>query len=215
MSVAITKWIQRIGPGLRFCPNPLIKQETIDVLRDFCERTRLWHERLADITIVAGTESYALTSANGDIASARRVEVNGIAINPADERTLDRVHAKWRIQQGEVWTYYMGQDRILHLVYTPASAGTLSIWANLMPALNATEVQDFLFNDHRDVITLGAKARLLAHQNRPWSNPSAAEVYRQQYEAKLDEIVADAGKARTPATRRQTLRSRASAISYF
>lgn len=215
MSVAITQWVQRIGPGLKFCPNPLIKQETIDVLRDFCARTRLWYERLADITIVAGTESYPLTSTSGDIASARRVEVNGIAIDPADERTLDREHAKWRTQQGEVWAYYIGQDRTLHLVYTPANAGTLSVWVNLMPALTATTVQGFLFNDHRDVITLGAKARLLAHPNRPWSNPSAAEVYRQQYEDKVDEIKADAGLAHTPATRRQTLRSRASAFTYF
>ena len=215
MSVAITQWVQRIGPGLKFCPNPLIKQETVDVLRDFCTRTRLWYERLADIAIVAGTESYSLTSANGDIASARRVEVNGVAIDPTDELTLDREHTQWRTQQGEVWAYYIGQDRILRLVYIPASTGTLSVWVNLMPALGATEVQDFLFNDYRDVITLGVRARLLAYPNRPWSNPPAAEVYRQQYEEKVDEIKADAGVTHTPATRRQTLRSRASAISYF
>jgi len=217
MSVNITSWITEVAPGLRFCPNPLIKREVIKTLRDFCKKTKLWYEQLTAIDIVADTAAYALSSSNGDVASVKRAEVGDLAIDPIREDVLDRDYTNWRTTTGNPFAYFVDVSRNINLVYTPATASTggLDVWVNLMPTLTATTVEDFLYDDHRDIITLGARARLMAHEDRPWSNAQKAEAYRLQYEAQRDFVRRQSGKMLTPAVTRQTLRSRANVISYF
>jgi hypothetical protein len=217
MSVNITSWITEVAPGLRFCPNPLIKREVIKTLRDFCKKTKLWYEQLTAIDIVADTAAYALSSSNGDVASVKRAEVGDLAIDPIREDVLDRDYTNWRTTTGNPFAYFVDVSRNINLVYTPATASTggLDVWVNLMPTLTATTVEDFLYDDHRDIITLGARARLMAHEDRPWSNAQKAEAYRLQYEAQRDDVRRQSGKMLTPAVTRQTLRSRANVISYF
>ena len=217
MTVPLTQWYDRVAAGLRLCPNPLIKKELIDVLRFFCKETCLWYEQLEDIDTVAEQASYALTSSNGDVASIRRAELSGVRLDPTSETVLDRESTDWRTKIGAVDSYFMGADRNIRLVYKPVDAVTdgLAVWVNLMPLLTATEVEDFIFNDYRDIITLGTRARLLAHPDRPWSAPAAAMAYEEKFMAQVDEVKRDANQLYTPATTRQTLRSRASAAMFF
>jgi len=212
MSKNLSEWVTGLGASLPLCPDPLVERTVLDVCRDFCARSRLWHEQLTAIDIVSGTEEYTLSSSNGDVASIRRAEVSESAINPTSEIKLDRESDTWRTQAGSASEYFMGEDRNIRLVYIPETAvtGGLVVWANLMPAKTATAVQDFLYNDHFETISIGARARLLAAKDTPWFDLKESLIQGQIYIDKVGEATRLMIAGRTPGTIRDRLRSRRS-----
>lgn len=119
MAKNVTDWRARV---LRNVPAPtfLIDEVVLDVLRDFCGRTKVWIEQLPAIQVVAYDHSYALTSSLGEIAEIDHVKIGTYDLLPIAESWLNSNVADWRNTTAALpQRYLMDYDRSLRLVYTP------------------------------------------------------------------------------------------------
>jgi hypothetical protein len=263
MATNISSWRSRILRNVSKCPVSIIDETVLDILRDFCEHTKIWTEQLTVIELVAYTSEYALTSANGDIVGITHAEIDNAAILPISERILDDKDSGWRDKTAVTPTHYlMDHDRTIRLVYMPnedstahftlsdltfdATANTiastaggfttngltsghtvtvsgttsndrnfkitaatdvlltveggvtdegtadasatftvkgLAVWVALKPTLDATTVEDFIYEDYLEVIADGARGMLFGMAGQPWANGELATYYTKRYQA--------------------------------
>jgi len=195
MATNISNWTKKIAPFVPLCPDPVIEEYTLDILRDFCHHTRLWDDNeLTAINITEDTHTYALTSSDGDIVSADYVEVDSAPIRPVslNELTNPRRYvtywtsAYWRqLTAPRATMYIVGMADSIRLVYTPSEdiTGGLVVWVSLKPFETATTVEDFLWNEFKDVITEGTIARLLGIKTKPWYDLKESLLRQELYEA--------------------------------
>lgn len=263
MATNISSWRSRILRNVSKCPVSIIDETVLDILRDFCEHTKIWTEQLTVIELVAYTSEYALTSANGDIVGITHAEIDNAAILPISERILDEKDSGWRDKAAATPTHYlMDHDRTIRLVYMPnedstahftlsdltfdATANTiastaggfttngltsghtvtvsgttsndrnfkitaatdvlltveggvtdegtadasatftvkgLAVWVALKPTLDATTVEDFIYEDYLEVIADGARGMLFGMAGQPWANGELATYYTRRYQA--------------------------------
>ena len=263
MATNISSWRSRILRNVSKCPVSIIDETVLDILRDFCEHTKIWTEQLTVIELVAYTSEYALTSANGDIVGITHAEIDNAAILPISERILDEKDSGWRDKTAVTPTHYlMDHDRTIRLVYMPnedstahftlsdltfdATANTiastaggfttngltsghtvtvsgttsndrnfkitsatdvlltveggvtdegtadasatftvkgLAVWVALKPTLDATTVEDFIYEDYLEVIADGARGMLFGMAGQPWANGELATYYTRRYQA--------------------------------
>jgi hypothetical protein len=263
MATNISSWRPRVLRNVSKCPASIIDETVLDILRDFCEHTKIWTEQLPVIELVAYTSEYALTSANGDIVGITHAEIDNTPILPISERILDEKDSGWRDKTAVTPTHYlMDHDRTIRLVYMPnedstahftlsdltfdATANTiastaggfttngltsghtvtvsgttsndrnfkimaatdvlltveggvtdegtadasatftvkgLAVWVALKPTLDATTVEDFIYEDYLEVIADGARGALFGMAGQPWANGELATYYTRRYQA--------------------------------
>lgn len=263
MATNISSWRPRILRNVSKCPASIIDETVLDILRDFCEHTKIWTEQLPVIELVAYTSEYALTSANGDIVGITHAEIDNTPILPISERILDEKDSGWRDKTAVTPTHYlMDHDRTIRLVYMPnedstahftlsdltfdATANTiastaggfttngltsghtvtvsgttsndrnfkitsatdvlltveggvtdegtadasatftvkgLSVWVALKPTLDATTIEDFIYEDYLEVIADGARGMLFGMAGQQWANGELATYYTKRYQA--------------------------------
>jgi hypothetical protein len=263
MATNISSWRPRILRNVSKCPASIIDETVLDILRDFCEHTKIWTEQLPVIELVAYTSEYALTSANGDIVGITHAEIDNTQILPISERILDEKDSGWRDKTAVTPTHYlMDHDRTIRLVYMPnedstahftlsdltfdATANTiastaggfttngltsghtvtvsgttsndrnfkitsatdvlltveggvtdegtadasatftvkgLAVWVALKPTLDATTVEDFIYEDYLEVIADGARGALFGMAGQTWANGELATYYTRRYQA--------------------------------
>lgn len=263
MATNISSWRSRILRNVSKCPVSIIDETVLDILRDFCEHTKIWTEQLPVIELVAYTSEYALTSANGDIVGITHAEIDNTPILPISERILDEKDSGWRDKTAVTPTHYlMDHDRTIRLVYMPNEDSTahftlsdltfdattntiastaggfttngltsghtvtvsgttsndrnfkitsatdvlltveggvtdegtadasatftvkgLSVWVALKPTLDATTIEDFIYEDYLEVIADGARGMLFGMAGQQWANGELATYYTKRYQA--------------------------------
>jgi hypothetical protein len=79
-------------------------------------------------------------------------------------------------------------------------AAGLAMRVALKPAPDAAAVDDRLFNEYREPIALGAKARLMLSPGKPYGNPSLGTACYQQFKMRAAEAAlrAEQGFTRAP-----------------
>lgn len=171
---------------------------TVKCLRDFCRETNLWHEDLADISVVANTSDYTLTlpTTNGDAVELVHVSKVMYKENGADDdqyRPLTPRTRKWLDQWYTYWEYstspqpsmyLVKPNNVLRLIDIPTSASTdgLLVHAVMMPGLTATTCWDFLYNKYEDAIALGAASILMGMASKRWYDKELSGVLWVEYE---------------------------------
>ena len=197
MATTLTSWHEDIVHSVPGCPNFVITKALRETAIDFCEDTLLWYTDLDRITMVDGTNSYALSVAaglQGQIAVIQSVKfkTNGTAdstfteIPPTTllEMAATKV-ANWEFETADAPTYYyldVDDNLILYPIPSAGSTSGLLLKVNLRPTETATSVADFLFTRHRRLIMQGAKAKLLSMVGVPWTDDAKAAENMQQYE---------------------------------
>lgn len=164
-------------------PEPLIADTLVTVLRDFCSRTRFWRQNLTPVNLVAGQAEYPLAApADTEIVVLTLVQFTPSPDWPLVPRStieLDRELPGWRAAQASRPAfYYQPTAGSIRPVYTPSEdvPGGLLATAALRPTKAATQMDDDLHREYGDEIVAGAKARLQAAPNKPWSAPDFAAL---------------------------------------
>lgn len=195
MATNITDWVKKIAPYVPFCPDPVIEEYIIDILRDFCHFTRIWDDNeLTAINIEDEVHTYTLSSSDGDIVSVDHAQVDDVPIRPVSLDELNKPQIHGRIWQSTYWRqleapratmYIVGMTDNIRLIYTPSEdiTGGLAVWVSLKPLETATTVEDFLWNEFKDVITEGTVAKLLGIKGRPWTDLKESLLRQELYEA--------------------------------
>jgi hypothetical protein len=153
----------------------------------------LWVTRLDPINVVADTAEYQLALSGAEIAGVDRAEFNGKRMDPVSESALDEDdsqanYSTWRTQSCDApKRYFVTSDKKIRLVYIPdtALASGLVVWVYAIPLITATTVPAFLWENFKDMISDGAKGRLKAICDMPWSDMQAAANFLGSYEFQM------------------------------
>lgn len=207
---ALTDFYDFLLPNLPNVGKELARQALRSALVEFCEKSLVWSYEMPAINVVGGTHTYAVTPD----ADARAVDVleawyNGAQLSPATPADLDVLYTDWRTVGGTGIPKYFTTNVELssvRLVKTPADslASGLIITLAQAPTLTATDVPDWLFEDHYMTVSHGAWSRLLRMPRRPWTDKEAAREYEMSFEQGCGQANARKAKAHT----RRPLRTR-------
>lgn len=177
--------IDQYAPG---CPAPTayfgIRQAAID----FCERTRLW--RYEDDFDIPGDQVEGITTPYGSVLHEMElVQFDGEDLMPTTTAWLDANCRGWRANELTGLPSYIVQTEPNTLRVVPWTAGHINLFLWLKPAQDATELPDFIVDQHREIIAHGALARILAMPGQPFSNPGMAGSFATTFSAKIDALM--------------------------
>lgn len=191
VNISVEAWFDEVISAAALAPNPVIRRDIVDICRDVCKRTMLWTQQLNPIDVVADQAEYDLPIAGADISGVDRAEFDGNELNPVSETALDedtREVEAWRPRTIAIpERYYVTEDYKIRLVYIPdadLSAG-LDVWAFIMPLSDATEVPLFLYNEFKDLISMGTIGKLKMRPDMPWTDLQAGAGFLDVYERQM------------------------------
>lgn len=180
-----------IMPEVPNCPVPLIDRAILTTVRDLCEKAELWKETRADVDMTDGEAEIAITvDSAAEIVSVEYVQFNGLELCQTTERELSTWDASWRTTEGDpTHVFTVLRDSVLRLYPIPnrTVADAIGYEVIVKPAMTATSIADFLYEQHIETIRNGALYELLRMANQPWSNPETAIFYRNQYRYGMQE----------------------------
>jgi hypothetical protein len=194
MTVSVDLWFPDVLPAAQLCPNPIIRREIVNAIRDLLTRTMLWTEELPAISVVADTALYQLTLATADIVGIDRAQFNSKTIQPTSELALDDDETQegdynaWRTKTTDIPTRYYGTaDKKIRLVYIPDAALTdgLVVWTHVIPLITALTVPSFLWENFKDMVADGARGRLKSILDMPWTDLNQATAFLGSFESQI------------------------------
>lgn len=182
-------------PELPGVPAPMLDHGLRQAATDFCERSKVYVQRLAAVSAVAGQMAYTLTlPEDTELVEVVEVLYKGKPLEPEAPEYLAGQYGDWRAKTGQPHHYlHRGSDELL-LVPAPAEDASSSIVvdAALKPSSTAPGIDDWVFSRWRDAIATGAKARLMTMAGRPWSRPDLAPFYDAMFAAAIRQAAAAA-----------------------
>lgn len=189
------------------CPDFAIEREVRNAAIQLCRRSLAWRKQMAPITVVANTGAYSLVSPD---AQSRVVKIYDVTLStpssdpaiaqpdirillPKTVQYLDSLNPTWRQSQAQalaasylsiVPTLFYTQDSpdTILLAGIPVLAGSMTILASLVPTLTATGVDSWVAEQHYEGIIHGAKARLMAIPQKPWTDPALAAWHAGEFD---------------------------------
>lgn len=203
MAATILQFLPGVAPSVPLCPTKIIKDNIIESMRIFCEKSKIWIKQLEPISQVAQQRAYDLDTVNElvsgspintlyDIVSADHVEIDQQSLDPISERYLNHNERGWRRHSQNVpRRFYVDPDRNLNLIFTPSSNRTdvIDVWVSVMPLRTATDVDDFLFIDWKRGIEFGAIALLKEIPSMPWTDAESSLYYWNRFQEELDQAL--------------------------
>jgi len=203
LTVDPLEFMPLVAPAFNLCPTAIIRYWIIEACRKFCWETGLWREQTEPVNVVAQQADYDLTDNSilllntatpvntvGEITLLEHIELLQIDLETTSERYLDENERGWRQrEESRPRRFIMDRRRILTLVYRPSQAITngLDLWLTLMPLRSATLLEEFMFNDWRQVIENGTMAFLLEMPGVPWNNADGALFYWNKWDSALED----------------------------
>jgi hypothetical protein len=134
---------------------------------------------------VAGEPIYNFAPPEGArVVTVTRALVEGNPIEPVAQEWLEQSIAQWREREEKYprW-YFMADNDSIRLVGIPTHdiVRGLEVDVALKPSITAKVCEDFLFENWHKTIVAGALSELLRIPGQPWSKPSSANEFLQQF----------------------------------
>jgi hypothetical protein len=196
MATLISEFKNLVAPDVLPCPDPMVNREVVSVLLDFCKKTNLlqrdFEEEIDSDEVdpeLQDSIDFDISEYSNDLRPVTVLEimVDGTAYVPF-ARNMRSTHTKFSTANDERLKYFWIPND--HTIRVFALTGNESnIWFNISvkPLRDATEVDDFLFEDWSEAIVAGAKWKLLSQPSKEWSDLRAAEYYRKEYRKYLSQ----------------------------
>lgn len=182
-TVKLERFLDEIMPDLPGCDLPIALHAIRNSAIEFCERTGVIKTEL-DTQRLNANERIVDIDSPGSLIQVLKVmsaKVNGKSITPMTEDDLDKWDANWRIKTGTVYHYTQHNPTQLILAFTPSEISLLDLTVITAPSTTANAVDDLLFNRFKESIGYGAKYKLKAMRNKPWSDPEGSIYYKNQF----------------------------------
>lgn len=169
-----------------------VENQLLGAAQDFCERTKVWRVKLDPVYLFPRIREYEVQTPTGSkiVTIAHAVDDMGTDIELLAAGTGGSGVRFFNETQFEAVP--MGARRLVHFT------------AVLTPADDATGIDDRLFSQYGRIIGLGAKARLHAQDQRPYSAPALAEQEHTAFEREIARIQLKAAKSFSGAALRVT-----------
>lgn len=197
MAVPWERFYPYVQPHVPGCPEITIEAHLQEAATEFCERSGVWrYDILTDFT--------AKNVSDYPVDVPRRTVLENIHALYLDGRPLERVSDRQNSLPQDYGTappqhYSIYQDNWVRFYPTPDDKYEFHGVGVLKPAMDATGVEDFIFQSHGRVISCGALAKLMGIPNKEWSNWDLSTYYSAKFAKECDD-------ARIRDTRRVNLR---------
>lgn len=167
------------------CPDPMVNQALIMAAIDFTRETLSWTELSDPYPLKDQEQDYEIDVPSGSfLITVRDVWIGNRRLIPTTLSQIPMVLTDWQTSQSNAPTYYTqaidrGSLRFYPMPLNPTE--TFTVRAAFAPLTSATTVPDFIGQQYMDVISSGAKSRLMLMPEKPWSNPTMGAYYKQQF----------------------------------
>lgn len=189
---AWSQFLDDVMPEVPGCAVNFAEKEIKNAGIDFMIRTQIQRKTVSNLDHPGGASAISL--AHTDIVSATDQVVSVLGVwfndNPLEIKSVEQIqdlYPNWNTRTGTP-EYAVQEGSDLWLVPSPASAqtNTIRVRVSFAPNETAAGIPDVVFNMYREDIALGAKARLLAKKNKPWTDQSLAAEYLRGYSRAVD-----------------------------
>jgi hypothetical protein len=197
VATPLTAYLPDVLPHVAMCPSVVATHELLRAAQDFFERSRVWKAMTAPVAVAASQSLVDVVSpaANTDPARIEAAWLDGRRLYPKTVEELNDVAGPlWTTQAGATAHYVQMTPYQVQLYPLPSVAAAQGIIFNfaVMPGEGTTTLPDDVADRYRDQIIMGAKARLMLYQNKPWSNPGMGGALMAQFEADVARFNASA-----------------------
>lgn len=170
--------LSKVLPHAPNCPEPMAVEHLREAAISLCKATRCWRE----------VDSFTTTGDEIEVVCvppyASLFQMEWARFN---DRLLEAVSAGPDIlthEGGTPWGYTQRSPN--SLIIEPAAAGILTVSMFLMPAPEATDLPEFMFDQFARALGDGALSTLLLLPNQPYTNPQLAVHFEQKFQTVLD-----------------------------
>lgn len=218
MATALTAWYNDVVPYVNDCPLVLARQKILEAAIAYCRISKAWrYLGLTPIDAVAGQQTYVIgaSSALGTLpAGTSIVHVYQVNWNdePIDALTPEQFKAKsntWYADAGdpEAFTLFREGEVSLWRIPDANALGAIDVpEVALAPTQAAIDVDDLLYEHAREVIAIGARARIHSVPKKPYTDLNLGMDLERQFRAKAGGDQARAASGRGQARlRTQTI----------
>jgi len=170
--------LSKVIPYAPNCPEPMAVEHLREAAINLCKATRCWRE----------VESFTTTGDDIEVMCvppyASLFQMEWARFN---DRVLEPVSAGPDILTHEDGLPFSYTQRTPNsIIIDPPAPGLLTLSMFLMPAPDATDLPEFMFDQFSTALGHGALSTLLLLPNQPFSNPQYAMMFEQKFQAVLD-----------------------------
>lgn len=187
MAVNWEDYLHVVMPDVAGCPISQAENAIRLSAIEFCNQSRVYRLRLADLDSIADQSEYTIVVPAGSEMIALHKIQEVTAGQGASHRPLPAIpwnhYDRFREQQESDHPRYFLQNtpQTITLLPTPDLVYNYQLWAVLKPTKAALDGPDFLFNDWLEPIAHGAIARLQVMNGRAWSAPNMVKFHRGEF----------------------------------
>lgn len=157
----------------------------------FFERTRAWTTILSPVVTVAGQSEYGfLLPLDVELVRVQAATLDGVGV----PLVRDLVPGQRGIVVNGLRTFTISP--------APGAGQHVLFKAAIEPSNSATGIDDLMFSKYARIIAKSAKARLLAMDNQPFSNPERAKYLYAEFDMDVDQVISDVNASYSNAAQR-------------
>lgn len=184
------------------CPVPVALQAIRLAVRELCEKSRIWTHTTAAQPAVANQPSYTIVlPADTEVVSVLGGYYNDQWLEPESQDALDARFGRWQSRTGG--PQYVTHDAPSVAIVVPypdvVEATDAFRWrVALRPTLASTafDPSSLFCNDFYSEILHGAKARLMASPDKPYTDLKLAEFHAKNWLAGINRARLSASRSR-------------------
>ncbi len=172
----VSDFLPRLLPHLPGCSDALASQALVDSAIDFCTNAMVLRERLPASQTTPGVSQY--DSNPSPFHRVSRITKVWVAEREIMSIPAQSVGVDSATPQTPQFFYITreGGDILVNLTPVPDRVYPLQVEAVMRPARGTDSLDDGLFDIWMEPVVEGAKARLMAIPDQPFTNPSAAAM---------------------------------------
>jgi hypothetical protein len=198
------------------CPDIAVEREVRNAAIQLCRKSLCWRQQLDPVQVFANISGYSLDSPQNE---ARVIKIYDAVLTtpsadplaspdvrqlfPKTPQALDMASPGWRYPLSATtnpyplptnWYTQDDPSQIL-LAGVPAMDGSLTILASLVPLMTSTGIDSWVAEQHYEAIVHGAKARLMAIPQKPWTDFNLAAWHSGEFDKAIGSANAEAAQA--------------------
>lgn len=185
MAVTWDVFFPYIQPHVPGCPEMTITQHLQEAAADFCERSSVWRYDIEGDFTAPGVSDYPIyTPAKAALENVLALYLEGFLVSKVSDSSH---HLSDQTTLGRPSAYSIYQDESIRFYPVPDDTYRFNGVGVLKPTLDATGIEEFIYNTHGRAIACGALAKLLLVPSKEWSNPELATYYNSKFAKAADD----------------------------
>ncbi len=185
MNVLIDDWLDDIMPHVPGALEPLVKQEILAAVREFCDGGRAWVYNFQGESTTKDSPVLPLSNMPEDTALGYvlRIAFEQNTSYPRYLKSISTPILSRKRESSSPLVYYMETPTTIHVAPVPTQDldNKYEVEATLLPIKDTVKLPDEFRTHWADAITDGTLYRMMRQISKPWSSATAAAFYGRSF----------------------------------